>query len=125
MLKSSLLFFIALVIIISNNAFFNIFETSLLHIIQVIGGVFMFFYFVISMINVTSDYFPKKYDILLFISFIFAARSTESLVRKYLVLYYPTFYDAYKLYIFGFSIVILLMIVYFVNKKKKASIKEA
>lgn len=80
------------------------------------------------MLNISRDYFPKKYEIPLFISFIIAARSTESIVRKALIAYYPNFYEEYKLYIFGFSLLVVLLIVYYVNrhnKRKKASITEA
>lgn len=70
------------------------------------------------MINISADFFPKKYEIALFIVFIFMARLTESIIRKYLMLYFAEFYQNYKLYIFALAIVIFLVVVYFLQKSR-------
>lgn len=116
MTKLPLFFVLSLLLIVANNLFFGMHELTFVHGFQVVLEILLFLYFTWSMFTIKVDYFPKKYEIPLFIAFIFAARSTESIVRKLLIRYSPEFYQAYKLYIFAFSIILFLVIVYFLQK---------
>lgn len=119
MLKSPLYFVLSLLLIVVNNLLFSMHESAIMHCIQVIGGILLCFHFTWSMLNITSSYFPKKYEIPLFITFIVVARSTESIIRKSLIHYFPEFYQEYKLYIFALSIFVFLTVVYFLQKSIK------
>ncbi len=95
-------------------------EGAIIHCIQVIVGILLCFHFTCSILNTTAD-FPKQYEIPLFIGFIVVARSTESIIRKSLINYYPDFYQDYKLYIFAIVLAIFLVVVYFLQKSIKSS----
>jgi hypothetical protein len=119
MMKSPLFFVLSLILVIANNLLFSMHEQSFVHGLQTILGIFLCIYFTWGMLNVTVGYFPKKYEIPLFIAFIVVARSTESIIRKFLIHYFPEFYQEYKLYIFALSILIFLSVVYFLQKSIK------
>ena len=116
MLKSPLIFVLSLILVIVNNLMFSMHEQSFMHGLQTILGVSLCIHFTWGMLNVTAGYFPEKYEIPLFIAFIVVARSTESIIRKSLIHYFPEFYQEYKLYIFALSILVFLTVVYFLQK---------
>ena len=91
-------------------------KQSFVHGMQIVFGVLLCFHFTWSMLNITSSYFPKKYEIPLFIAFIVVARSTESIIRKSLIHYFPEFYQEYKLYIFALAISVFLIVIYFIQR---------
>jgi hypothetical protein len=112
MLKSPLFFVLSLILVVANNLLFSMHEQSFVCGLQTILGVLLCFHFTWSMLNITAGHFPKKYEIPLFIAFIIVARSTESIIRKSLILYSPEFYQEYKLYIFALAILLFLAVVY-------------
>lgn len=120
MLKSPLFFALSLLIIIVNNLLFGRYEQSYVHGLQIVLGILLCFHFAWSMLNITAGYFPKQYEIPLFIAFIVVARSTESIIRKSLILYSPEFYQEFKLYIFALAILIFFVTVYFLQNKIRA-----
>ena len=91
-------------------------EQSFVHGLQIVLGISLCFHFTWSMLNITAGYFPKQYEIPLFIAFIVVARSTESIIRKSLIQYYPEFYQEYKLYIFALAIIVFLVVIYFLQR---------
>lgn len=123
-MKSALFLIITLLVIITNNMMFTMHEYTLVHVLQICIGVVLLVLFTWSMTLLSSNYLPKKYEMGFLFGFIFAARSTESILRKYLVAYHAAFYEAYKLYLFAGAVVLLLLGLYYMRqivKSKKAS----
>ena len=115
--RSTWIVVLSFLIIITNNLFFNLHDLQGLHSFQVVLAIILLLIFTNKLWHFTHDFFPKKFEIPLFIAFIIVGRSTESIVRKALIKYAPVFYDEYKLYIFAVSIIIFLILVYLTKKK--------